>query len=157
MQVTSTLKKTSTLILAIILLGVALAAYLYAHHTPLTKVKAAAQSASEEPVTDSTTATASETPADVTVNGQHIDVPANGSKALHLSTGEDVNVSSTQGGGSTTTTTSPNASVQVSTQTSNGSSSTTSTQVFSSSFNQSNNSSQDQVFSTSTNNVQVTH
>ncbi len=158
MQVRSTLTKTSAIALAITVILLGLLAFLNRQPKSLSKVKATTESSSNVVTADPKVDSVKSAPVDVTVNGQHIDMPENGSKTIHLNSGEKVEVSSTQEGGSSTVTTSPNGSIQVSTQTSNNNSSASSTtQVFSSSFNQSSNSSQDHVFSTSNNSVQVTH
>ncbi len=152
---TLTILPTILLLIGLVVLG--LTAVLHAHST-VSRVESATIDTKMSQSGQSATTAATQAP-DVTVNGQHISVPANGSMRANLSEGGQVQVTTSQNGGSSDTAAPSDSSVQVSTQVDSNNQSNTSshTEVYSSSYTQVSNQSNDQVYSTGTSNVQITH
>ncbi len=150
---TLTILPTILLPIGLVVLGLAV---LFHQRQAVSRVEATKVDTNQSSQANQSVSVAVQAP-DVTVDGKHIDVPANGSVSARLSDGGQVQVTTSHSGGSSNVSTPPDSSVSVSThmESNNQSSSHTNTQVFSSS--SVSNWSHDNVFSTGTSNVTVTH
>ncbi len=111
-----TLMFRSTIML--VLMAAALGSLAYAQHRATSKIKAATETGQTTAIRETADTQAGAQP-DVTVNGQHIDVPASGTTSQAVSGGGRVDVTTNQGS-TATSSTSPDGSVHVQISTSNG-------------------------------------